>query len=209
MSTEQTPSTERPDLSRDEPEDLFIIAYDEYLAAVDRTDQLAKECERTGAAMPMAMRRNHRALIGLTTANGKSVPVYAASHDEIDQAADAMVEGSSGDAVTDLPVIEAFGKAAHAALDADDKQLREARVAYGLDDALERHLTSFDDIRQARERMLAIVPISPEGVVWLSKFLHSEATWGGDIETIAKAARNVATAMGRLVFNHDIHPTLH
>jgi hypothetical protein len=209
MSTEQTPSTERPDLSRDEPEDLFIIAYDEYLAAVDRTDQLAKECERAGAAMPMAMRRNPRALIGLTTANGKSVPVYAASHDEIDQAADAMVEGSNGDAVTDLPVIEAFGKAAHAALDADEQQLRDARVAYGLDDALERHLASFDDIREARERMLAIVPISPEGVVWLSKFLHSEANWDGDIATIAKAARNLVTATGRLVFGRDLHPTLH
>jgi hypothetical protein len=209
MSTMHTPSSERPDVNRDEPDDLFIIAYDEHLAAVDRTDELAKECERVSASMPREMQRNPRALIGLTTEDGKSAPLYAETHDEIDRATDVMLEGCSGDAVTDLPVIEAFGKAAHAALDADENQLREARVFYGLDEALERHLDSFADIRETRERMLAIVPISPEGVVWLSKFLHSEANWGGDIETIAKAARNLVTATGRLVFNRDLHPTLH
>lgn len=209
MSTAQTPAAGRPDLSQGEPDDLFIIAYDEYLAAIDRMEALAAECERIGAAMPRELQRNPRALIGLTTVNGKSVPVYAASHAEIDQATAVMLEGSSGDTVTDLPIIEAFGKAAHAALDADDKQLHEARIACGLDDALERHLASFDDIREARARLLAIVPISPEGVVWLSKFLHSEANWGGDIETIAKAARNLVTATGKLVFGRDLNPTLH
>lgn len=60
-----------------------------------------------------------------------------------------------------------------------------------------------------RARLITIVPISPEGVVWLAKFLHSEANFGGDIETIAKAARNLVTATGRLVFGRDLHPTLH
>lgn len=209
MSTTQTPSPERPDLSQDETEDLFIIAYDEYLAAVDRSDALARECEQVGAAMPRDMQRNPRALIGLTTENGKSVPVYAASHDEIDQAADAMVEGSSGDPVTDLSVIEAFGRAAHAALDADEIQLRKARVAYGLDDALERHLASFDDIRETRERMLAIVPISPEGIMWLSQFVHAAANDAQDLEMAARAARNLALATSRKVFGRDLLPTLH
>lgn len=209
MSTARTPFQPKASPASEEPDDLFILAYDEAIAALDEVEAADAALERLKQCAPDEARRPPRALIGITTEDGRNVPVYAQTHQEIDEAAEAMRIGSHGDAVTDTPVIEAFVAAAHEALSRDSERIMAAHAVAGLVEAQERCEAAWAEAQAARARLITIVPISPEGVVWLAKFLHSEANFGGDIETIAKAARNLVTATGRLVFGRDLHPTLH
>ncbi|WEK50974.1 MAG: hypothetical protein P0Y66_02540 [Candidatus Kaistia colombiensis] len=209
MSTPRATFVPTPSPASEEPTDLFVIAYDEALAALDEVEAADAAFERLKQCAPAEARRPPRALIGITTEDGRSVAVYAHTHEEIDEAAEAMRVGSNGDAVTDAPVIEAFAAAAHEALRQDSERIMLAHSVSGLQEARDRYNAAWAKAEDARARLITIVPISPEGVVWLAKFLHSETISGGDIETIAKAARNLVTAVGQLVFGRDLHPTLH
>lgn len=203
------PSLEKATPQTDEPEDLFVLAFDEYSAALDVLDAAKAEVEQLQDALPDDARRPCRALIGVTTEDGRPVAVYAHTHEEIDEAVEAMRRGSNGDTVTDTPIIEAFAAAAHEALRQDAERGMEAQVKLGLPAARERYHVAWADACVARDRMLTIVPISPEGIVWLSQFVHAAANDDRDLEVAAKAARNLALATSRKVFGRDLLPTLH
>lgn len=204
-----TPDQHRTSPEPDEPEDLFVLAFDEYTAALDEVDAAKAEIERLQEALPADAKRPCRALIGVTTEDGKPVAVYAHTHEEIDEAAEAMRRGSDGDPVTDSPIIEAFAAAAHEALRQDAERGMRAQDELRLPAARERYHAAWADACVARDRMLTIVPISPEGIVWLARYMHTAANEERDLELAAKAARNLATATSRLVFGRDTLPTLH
>ncbi|MCX5581525.1 hypothetical protein [Kaistia terrae] len=209
MSTARVTSQPRIPPESEEPDDLFVLAYDEAIAAVDEFDAASAALDRLLQSVPADARRAPRALIGITTEDGRPVAAYAHTHEEIDEATEAMRQGSDGGAEIDMYVIDVFAAAVHEALRQDSERIQTAHAVAGLVEARRRYNAASAEAQATRARLATIVPISPEGIVWLSKFLHSEANFGGDIETIAKAARNLVTATGRLVFNRDLHPTLH
>jgi hypothetical protein len=209
MSTARAAFPAKASLAPEEPEDLFIIAFDEYSAALDEVDAAKAEVERLQDALPDDARRPCRTLIGVTTEDGRPVAVYAHTPEEIDAAADAMRQGSDGGAEIDMYVIEVFAAAAHEALRQDAERGMKAQDTAGLPAARERYHVAWADACVARDRMLTIVPISPEGIVWLSQFVHAAANDDRDLEVAAKAARNLALATSRKVFGRDLLPTLH
>lgn len=205
-----TPDTHSAVFVGDEDEgDLFVIAYDGYMAACDAVETAQALCARLQPTLPEDARRSARALIGLQTIDGRPVPRYAHSHEEIATAAMVMRNASNGDPISDLPVIEAFEDAAHAALDLDDEQLAIARQAIGLDVALLQLAEAVQEQDEAREWLLSIVPISQVGAAYLAHFLHSQANGGGSTETVAKAARNLASATNAIAGGPCPLPTLH
>jgi hypothetical protein len=203
------PSRPQPAIEADEPEDLFVVAWDEYNTALDEVDAAKAALERLQEALPADAKRPCRALIGVTTEDGKPVAVYAHTHEEIDEAAEAMRRGSNGDAMTDAPIIEAFAAAAHEALQRDAERGMKAQDVAGLPAARERYHVAWADACVARDRMLTIVPISPEGIVWLARYVHTAANEEQDLELTAKAARNLAIATSQKVFGRNLLPTLH
>ncbi|WP_018182124.1 hypothetical protein [Kaistia granuli] len=209
MSTARSAIPSNASLIADEPDDLFIIAYDEYAAALDELDAAEKEVDRLCGILPDDARRPCCALIGVTTEDGKAVAVYAHTHEEIDEAVETMRRGSDGDPVSDTPIIEAFAAAAHEALRQDAERGIRAQNELGLPAARERYYVARSDVSVARDRMLTIVPISPEGITWLAQFVHSAANDGKDLGLAARAARNLALATSRKVFGRDLLPTLH
>lgn len=192
-----------------EPEDLFVLAWNEYTAALDEVDAAMVEIERLQAALPNDARRPCRALVGVTTEDGNPTAVYAHTHEEIDAAAEAMRQGSDGGAEIDMYVIDVFAAAAHEALRQDAERGMKAQDEAGLPAARERYHVAWADACVARDRMLTIVPISPEGIAWLAQYVHTAANEEQDLELAAKAARNLALATSRKVFGRDLLPTLH
>lgn len=159
MSTVHTPAPERPDLAESEPDDLFVVAFDGYMVACDAVEAAQALYATQTLELPEDARRPARALIGLRTVDGKPAPLYAHSHEEISTAAAVMRDASNGDPISDLPVIDAFEDAAHAALDLDEDELAIAQQAVGLDDALMRLAEAVQQQNEARQWLLSIVPI--------------------------------------------------
>jgi hypothetical protein len=120
-----------------------------------------------------------------------------------------MRQGSDGGAEIDMYVIDVFAAAAHEALRQDAERGMRAQDELGLPAARERYHVAWADACVARDRMLTIVPISPEGIVWLARYVHTAANEEQDLELTAKAARNLAIATSQKVFGRNLLPTLH
>lgn len=177
--------------------DPAIETLDRIVEAEKRLADALAEMEVAKERTPEQYRRQARIALSFTPgSDDESEPIFATSEAEIHGHCDRLASLSARWNGQADPHIERIREASILALRSDEERLSAAHASSGFAAAWAASRVADAELEAARKELSAAVPATPEGRLWLNRFILRKANALGN-EEIARAAAALSVALER------------